>query len=378
MELTSTRQQTTMTVTTGRPRDGVAVDLEAVGRALGEKPFRPHRRFASGHAQTVARHFWPRRRELTREAAGDEERLFEVEPGVRVLVHCRWQPRRLNAPTVLLVHGLEGSSESTYVLGTAEKAQRAGFNALRLNIRTCGNTQHLAPTLYHSGLSEDLRAVIEELIARDHLSEIYLAGFSLGGNQSLKLAGELSDTAPAALRGVAAVSPSIDLAACADRIRRRDNWLYNRSFLAGMRRRMLLAQQLYPERYGTGRLPRARSIREFDDLFTAPHCGFRDADDYYTRASALQFIGRIRVPTLIVHAEDDPFIPFEPFHHPSLRDNPNVLLLAPRHGGHVGFVADQAAPDDPDRFWAENRVVEFFRLLSKSREDRNGTAELSS
>ena len=365
MELTSTRPETTETVSTERPRAAAPADLETIGRVMREKPFRPHRRFASGHAQTIARHFWPRQRELLRAAASDEERLFEVEPQVRVLVRCRWQKDRAGAPTILLVHGLEGSSESTYVLGTAEKAHRAGFNALRLNIRTCGGTQHLAPTLYHSGLSSDLRAVIEELIARDHLAEIYLAGFSLGGNQSLKLAGELGGDAPAALRGVAAVSAPIDLAACADRIRRRDNWLYSRSFLAGLRRRIRHAQRLYPERYGTGRLRRARSIREFDELFTAPHSGFRDADDYYARASALQFAGRIRVPTLVLHAEDDPFIPFAPFRHPSIAANPHVLLLAPRHGGHVGFVADTAAPD-PDRFWAENRVVEFCGLLHDS------------
>jgi predicted alpha/beta-fold hydrolase len=365
MELTSPRHETATTVTTERARDGAAPALEAVAGVLRARPFRPHRRFTSGHAQTVAGYLWPRRRGLLRAAAGDEERLFEVEPNVRVLVRCRWQEDRLRAPTLLLVHGLEGSSESPYMLGAAEKAHRAGFNALRFNIRTCGGTQHLAPTLYHSGLSEDLRAVTEELIARDELPEIYLAGFSLGGNQSLKLAGELGGGAPAALRGVAAVSPSIDLAACADKIRRPDNLLYHRRFLKSLRRRLRHAQRLYPERYGTGRLRRARSIREFDDLFTAPHCGFRDADDYYARASSLQFIPHIRVPTLILHAADDPFIPLEPFRHPSLAANPHVLLLTPRHGGHVGFVADAAAPD-PDRFWAENRVVEFFRLLGET------------
>jgi predicted alpha/beta-fold hydrolase len=371
MELTGTRQETDTKVTNETSRDGTAADLETVARILGEKPFRPHPRFASGHAQTIARHFWPRHRALVRAAAGDERRLFEVEPNVRVLVRCRWQKERRQAPTVLIVHGLEGSSESTYALGTAAKAHRAGFNALRLNIRTCGGTEHLAPTLYHSGLSEDLRAVVEELIARDRLPEIYLAGFSLGGNQSLKLAGELGDAAPPALRGVAAVSPSIDLAACADQIRRRDNWLYNRSFLRNLTRRMRRAQRLYPERFGNAPIRRARSIREFDDLFTAPHFGFRGADDYYARASSLQFIPRIRVPALIIHAEDDPFIPFEPFRHPSLSANPSVFLLAPRHGGHVGFLADRPAPGDPDRFWAENRVVEFFRLLSKVNVDRD-------
>jgi predicted alpha/beta-fold hydrolase len=348
MELTGTRCETTAAAADDSPRGVAARALDAAARALREKPFRPHRRFASGHAQTVGAY------------------LFEVEPSVRVLVRCRWQKARPAAPTLLLVHGLEGSSESTYMLGTAAKAYRAGFNALRLNIRTCGGTQHLAPTLYHSGLSSDLRAVIEELIARDRLPEIYLAGFSLGGNQSLKLAGELGADAPPELRGVAAVSPSIDLAASAEEIRRRDNWLYNRRFLASLSRRMRHAQRLYPERYGTERPPRARSIREFDELFTAPHCGFRDADDYYARSSSLQFIPSIRTPTLVVHAEDDPFIPFAPFRHPALRDNPHVVFLAPRHGGHVGFLADRPAPGDPDRFWAENRVVEFFSLLRKT------------
>ncbi|HVG28627.1 MAG TPA: alpha/beta fold hydrolase [Pyrinomonadaceae bacterium] len=342
-----------------------AIDLDGVARRLASKPFRPHRLFKSGHAQTLAAYAFPRRGRLLRAAAGDEPRLFETDSQVRVLVRCRWQAHRESSPTLLLVHGLEGSSESTYVLGTADKAHRAGFNALRMNIRSCGDTQHLSPTLYHSGLTEDLRAVVEELSRRDRLTEIYLAGFSLGGNQCLKFAGESGADAPRALRGVCAVSPSLDLSTCADAISRRSNFVYSQKFVRSLKRRMRRAAQLYPERYDTRRLALVRTIRDFDSHYTAPHAGFRDAADYYARSSALQFVPSIRVPTLIIHAEDDPLVPFDSFRDPSLRANPCVAFLAPLHGGHVGFMADGAARGE-DRFWAENRVVEFCRLVHEA------------
>lgn len=338
-----------------------ARDLGEIARVLAAKPFRPHRLFQNGHAQTLGAYAYPRRSRLLREARDDEARLFEVEPQVSVLVHCRWQERRQSSPTLLLVHGLEGSSESRYLLGTADKAFRAGFNALRMNIRTCGGTEHLAPTLYHSGLTQDLAALIDELTTRDQLKEIYLAGFSLGGNQSLKLAGEWGADAPRELKGVCAVSPSLDLAACAAAIEQRSNFIYNRQFVYFLKQRMRRASALYPERYDTGALKLVRTIRDFDSHYTAPHAGFRDADDYYARSSALQFVPSIRVPTLIIHAQDDPFVPFASFRDASLGANPHVVLLAPARGGHVGFVSDGTHGED--RFWAENRVVEFCRLL---------------
>jgi predicted alpha/beta-fold hydrolase len=345
-----------------------AIDLESVARSFAAKPFRPHRLFTGGHAQTLAAHAFPRHGRLLREAATDEPRLFETESQVRVLVRCRWQARRESSPTLLLVHGLEGSSESTYILGTADKAHRAGFNALRMNIRSCGDTQHLSPTLYHSGLTGDLRAVVEELSKRDRLEEIFLAGFSLGGNQCLKLAGEWGDDAPRALKGVCAVSPSLDLSTCADAISRRSNFVYSQKFIRSLKRRMRRAAELYPERYDTRRLALVRTIRDFDSHYTAPHAGFKDANDYYARSSALQFVPSIRVPTLVIHAEDDPLVPFDSFRDPSLTANPCVVFLAPRHGGHVGFLADGAGVGE-DRFWAENRVVEFCRLVHEAASD---------
>lgn len=360
MELTPSVTDITYT-TAQADAPHAAAGLDGIARALRSKPFRPHPLFRSGHAQTLAAYAWPRRR-LLRGARADEERLFEVEAGVRVLAHCRWQPgERAAHPTLLLVHGLEGSSASTYMLGAARKAFGAGFNVLRLNLRTCGDTLHLTPTLYHSGLSDDLLAVVNELAARDRLTRIYLGGFSLGGNMSLKLAGERGDALPAELRGVCAVSPSVDLASCADAIERRANWLYNRRFLRSLKRRMRRAQRLYPDRYDARDLKLVRSIRDFDARFTAVHGGFRDVDDYYARASSLPLLARVRRPALIVHAQDDPFIPFAPFRRAAPDANPYVILLAPPHGGHVGFLADRTPGED--RFWAENRMVEFFRLL---------------
>jgi predicted alpha/beta-fold hydrolase len=357
-----------------RRAEGIQVEaapdasLDAIRSALLAKPFRPHPLFTSGHAQTLVAYAWPRRR-TARALGSDEARLFEVEPDVRLLVRCRWHADRRAHPTLLLVHGLEGSSESIYMLGTALKAHRAGFNVLRLNIRTCGDTLHLSATLYNSGMSQDLRAVIAELVERDQLTDIFLGGVSLGGNMSLKLAGEYGADFPRALRGVCAVSPSVELAASAARIEQRANWIYQRKFIRSLKRRMREAARLYPERYDTSELRRVRTLREFDELYTAPHGGFRDAADYYARSSALPLIASIQIPTLIIHAQDDPFIPFDSLRHPSVGANPNILLLAPEHGGHVGFVGDGETPGE-DRFWAENRLIEFcMRRMKQGMKD---------
>jgi hypothetical protein len=337
--------------------------LARIASVLRAKPFRPHPLFRSGHAQTLVAYAWPRRGPR-RALDGDEERLFEVETGVRVLVRCRWHAEPRAHPTLLLVHGLEGSSESVYMRSTALKAHRAGFNVLRLNIRTCGGTLHLTPTLYNSGMSQDLRALISELIERDKLTAIFLGGFSLGGNMSLKLAGEYGANFPRELKGVAAVSPSVELAASAAAIEQRANWIYQRKFIRSLKRRMREAARLYPERYDASELALVRTLREFDERYTAPHGGFRDANDYYARSSSLPLISRIRVPTLIIHAQDDPFIPYASLLHPSVAANPSIILLAPEHGGHVGFVGDGRTTGE-DRFWAENRLIEFCNLRTE-------------
>lgn len=336
------------------------MSLKEIERALRSKPFRPHPLFTGGHAQTLAGYAWPRRFRF-RSHRHDESRLFEIEPGVKMLAHCRWLAERHSHPTIIVLHGLEGSSDARYMLGTAAKALRKGFNTVRLNMRNCGNTEHLTPTLYNSGMSGDLLAVVNELIERDGLSDIYLVGYSMSGNIVLKLAGENGARLTGKIAGVCAVSPSVDLHACAAAIERRDNWLYQKSFMRSLHRRIRQKQKLFPERYDATDIHLVRTIREFDERYTAADGGFKDADDYYARASSLPLIKEIRVPTLIIHAVDDPFIPFDSLRHPSVAANPQVLLIAPEQGGHLGFVAADTRGED--RFWSENRVVEFCKLL---------------
>jgi uncharacterized protein len=334
--------------------------LAQVASEFDKKPFVPHSMFTGGDAQTLAAHFWPGR--FRPDHVTDEPRLFEVDRDTRVLAHCRWQAERAKSPTIIVWHGMEGSTASGYMLSTADKAFAAGFNVVRVNYRNCGATEHLTPTLYHAGQTSDLRAVLEELIARDHLSRLFILGFSLGGNLVLKLAGECGEYPPPELKGLCAVSPSIDLRASCDLTNRPRNWLYRHSFLLHLKRRIKIKQQLFPELYDSTPLTAIRSIEQFDNHYVAPAFGFESVSDYYAKASSRPLIGRIRVPTLIIHAEDDPFIPFAPLRDPSIAANPYVLLIATERGGHVAFVS--ANSGNEDRFWAENRVVEFCGMMT--------------
>ncbi|HEX6184820.1 MAG TPA: alpha/beta fold hydrolase [Pyrinomonadaceae bacterium] len=345
------------------PTQTLSARLAEVARAFARKPFTPHPLFAGPHAQTIVSSVhYPRRKAFRPDRTLYESRLVEVEPGTSVLLHCRWQEERRAAPTLLLLHGLEGSSDSLYILGTARKAHAEGFNVVAMNMRNCGGTEHLAATLYHSGMTGDIRHVLlEELAGRERLTQIFLAGFSMSGNMVLRLAGEYGADFPTALAGVAAVSPSIDLDSCAGALESRANALYRWSFVSHLRDRVRRKSRLHPGVYDTGRLRRVRTIRDFDEHYTAPHGGYRDAADYYARTSSRAVIPDIRVPTLIVHALDDPLIPAEPFGDPGIADNPDVLLVLTRRGGHVGFLADRTLPED--RHWAENRVIEFCRLI---------------
>lgn len=333
--------------------------LARVSQGFEKTPFVPHKLFRGGHTQTMAAYFWPRPYRLNSPA--DEERLFEVEPGAKVLAHCRWQSERTGRPTVVLWHGIEGSTASVYMIATADKAFRAGFNVVRVNLRNCGGTEHLTPTLYHGGLSADLRAVITELIEKDKLTRILPIGYSLSGNMVLKLAAEYGENPPAEVAGICAVSPSVNLGASSDMIRQRSNWIYHHDFVRRLRRRIKVKHELYPELYDVGRVSRVRTIRDFDEYFTAVVHGFENADDYYHKASSIDDIGSIRLPTLIIHAQDDPFIPFAPLRNAALAANPYILLLDPERGGHVAFISSELNGDE-DRFWAENRVIEFCKL----------------
>jgi len=304
--------------------------------------------FKSGDWQTIAASFWPCRINLRKYPV--ETRLFETEPGVRIVAHCHWRRHAGPKGTLLVVHGLEGSSRSPYVLRMSSRALDAGYHVVRLNIRNCGGTEHLGPTLYHSGLTTDLRAVVEQLPAEP----LFIVGFSMGGNMALKLAGEWGSEHPPHVKAICVVSPPIDLAECALRIAERRNRIYETRFLKHLRQTLTRKKALMPVPYTLEAFESIRTLIDFDNIYTAPAFGYQDAFDYYAHASSNRHLHSIRVPTLVVHAQDDPFIPFRVFDHPAFRENPNLQLLAPRFGGHVAFVSRQKP-----RFWAEEQALRF-------------------
>jgi predicted alpha/beta-fold hydrolase len=284
-------------------------------------------------------------------------RYFDVDHDARVAADCHWQPQPWTCPTILALHGLNGSSDAHYMKGVASKAFACGMNVVRLNQRNCGDTEHLSAGLFHSGLTHDAASVITELAAVDGLTSIVVAGYSLGGNLALKLAAEYGDAPPPQLRAVAAVSPIIEIGECVKALERPGNRLYQWNFVKDLKRRMRRKDRFWPGRFDLSLLDRIRTVREFDEAYTAPHFGFDGAADYYYRASAMRIIERIRIPALVITAEDDPFVPPGPFRNAKLSGNPCIELDVCAHGGHCGFVGPASGEDDG--YWAENRIVEF-------------------
>ena len=344
-------------------------------RTFTATPFRPRRGARSPHVQTIWGNFMRRENLLP----PPEFRRFTVEgtPGsadfAEVLCACHWQPTPdfRCAPTVIIVHGLEGSIESNYVIGAGSKAWAAGMNVVRMNMRNCGGTESLTPTLYHSGLSADLAAIVRTLTAQDQLRTIALVGFSMGGNLVLKCAGEWGSNnapPPVQLSCVVAVSPAMDLAPSARAISSRGNRLYEIRFMRGLRRRYQRKRELFPDRYDDITIPWNATIWQFDDLITARYNGFTDAADYYERSSASRLLHHIPVPALIIHALDDPFIRIPEQSRARALANPHITYLETAHGGHCAFLAD---PDPASRYdgrWAEKTAIDFIASHGSRRE----------
>jgi len=324
--------------------------------------FIPRRWLRNGHLQTLAGNFLPRALTLP----DPEPLLVEVEGPVagygpsRVLCHCHWQPREVRRQrlTLVLVHGLEGSSSSKYIVGNTARALAAGCNVVRMNMRSCGGTDNLSPTIYHSGRSGDVARVIEAVAQQQQVEAIALVGYSMGGNLVLKLAGELGGRVPAQLKAVVGVSPLMDLAASSaalhEPVNRVYEWHFLRSMVARVRRRM----SMYPAIYAGAAVNRIHSMRNFDQEIVARYGGFRDADDYYHSVASSQFAGALRVPALILHALDDPFIRMLPQTREALLANPHVTLLETQRGGHCAFLSPAV---DGDGRWAEKTLLGFLR-----------------
>jgi predicted alpha/beta-fold hydrolase len=316
--------------------------------------FVPRPTLCGGHRMTL--YSWGNPRDFPQLPA-PTRRYFDVAPGARVAADCHWQPQPWTRGTLVALHGLNGSSDAHYMRGLAAKAFESGMNVLRLNQRNCGGTEALSQGLFHSGLTADAAHVIHELGEVDGLGAIALAGYSLGGNLALKLAGEYGAHAPARLVGVAAVSPIIEIGECTRALERRSNAIYQWNFVRDLKRRMRRKEAVRPGAFDLSALASIRTVRQFDETYTAPYFGFRSAEDYYHRASAMRVIDRIRVPALVITAEDDPFVPSQPFRDPKVTGNRHIDLRVLPHGGHCGFVGVRSAGDDG--YWAENQIVDF-------------------
>jgi len=340
--------------------------IESAAKELArwQSAFTPRRFLRNGHLQTLAGNFFPR----TAVLPPPENELIEVEaahegvPPSRVLCQSHWQPEA-GRDTVLLLHGLEGSSDSQYVRGNSARFFAAGWNVVRMNMRNCGGTERECPTLYHSGLSGDVLAVVRHFERMRDARRWSLVGYSMGGNLVLKLAGDLGEDAAPLLRAVAGVSPVVDLAPSSDALHEPANRIYEWKFLRGLVQRYAYKCELFPQIFNPTRSRGVRSLREFDDRVMSPYCGFTGADDYYHRAASARVVHRIAVPTLVLHALDDPFIRMLPETRAILLANPRVYLIETDHGGHCAFLAPAAGYDG---YWAERLLFDFLHAQAES------------
>ena len=344
-------------MTAETPLPDVLAGLER-GAPAAERAFRPHPWTAGGHRQTLLGYLCRRRLQWT---PPTEDLVVDGSDDVRLLLRASWQPGPRDArPALVIVHGLGGCDRATYAIATGRHAWELGWHVVRVNLRGAGDGETLCPRLYNAGLECDLVDAFEavgRIVPRQGV-----VGFSLGASLSILALARQPARVPPGLVGLVAVSPPLDLAACADRIDLAPNRAYRRYFMKNLRRSYRRRQRLVPELYEAGRERGLRSIREWDEVITAPYGGYASADEYYARSSAGPYLGRLDRPTLILAAADDPMVPGESVARWPLPASGLVVREILPTGGHVGFVAPTAAPG---RFWAAERAMAWLRAASR-------------
>jgi uncharacterized protein len=314
--------------------------------------FQPHRLLRNGHAQTLAGAYLPSGRFVERAV----KRRVALPDGDTVVLHddlpASWRP---GDRVALLLHGLAGCHQSSYMLRIARKLVGRGVRAFRMDLRGCGAGEGLASRPYHAGRSEDALAAIKCLQTLCPGSLVTIVGFSLSGNTVLKLAGESPDVVPINVEKAAAVCPSLDLGLCARSLIGPCQKLYERHFVWLLCRQIDSNRRLRPDVPALKATRRLKTLLEFDDAYTGPVCGFGTADNYYAINSARQHVAKIRVPTLILTAEDDPLVPIASFD--ALEPPENVLVRRTEFGGHLGYIGKAGV--DPDLRWMDWRIVDW-------------------
>ncbi len=314
--------------------------------------FIPHPLVRGGHAQTILGCYLPG----MKWAPQSKQHLVALPDGDRIVLH-EDVPLGVQEPdrVVLLIHGLGGSHQSTYMQRTAAKLVEKGVRVFRMDLRGCGAGTALAKLPVHAGRSEDVGVVLAYLMEACADTPIFLVGFSMGGNLVLKLLGEMGRQRPANLAGAMAVAPPIDLIDCSRNMERGVNRLYNRSFLRSLLRAAAMRRERVPKEFDPPLLPLPQKLRDFDERFTAPLAGYASAEEYYHRASSRPLLQEIQVPTVVVAAADDPIVPVGPFESATYSQSTQLLIVP--SGGHLGFFGVKGA--DPDRRWMDWRVVDW-------------------
>jgi uncharacterized protein len=324
---------------------------------------RPYRRpwwLAGPHLQTIGG--W-----LLRRRAGVEyrrERIETPDGDFLDLDHALPEghpdgPER-SAPLVLVLHGLEGGSRALAALQAVRALGGQGLRTATLNFRSCSGEPNRTARMYHAGETEDLGFVLDLLARRFPDAPLGVLGYSLGGNVLLKYLGEQGSSASSRVRAAVAVSVPFDLAAGARRLERGVGRLYSEHFLRSLRRKYAEKRETIGARCDSARVRRSRTLREFDDAATAPLHGFRDVEHYYASSSSRAFLRRVRVPTLLLHSFDDPFLPPEAVPVAEAEENPFLIGCFTRHGGHMGFLA---GPHPwAVEYWAEAEAARFLAM----------------
>ena len=318
----------------------------------GESPvFKPAWYARGGHVQTMLG-FYARRKLVWNLPV--EDLIVESEPGIRILARATWQDgERAAAPALVLLHGMGGADDSTYMISMGALAHDAGFHVIRMNMRGAGASSALTPRLYNAGLEGDLISLIER-VAR-YGSPVFLFGASLGANHVLLALGRSRDRLPKQVRAAVAVSPPVDLAACSDALHAPRNWIYGSRFTKQLKAAYAAIEPMSGGYYEAGREIGVASVREFDERVTAPCGGFASADEYYAKSSSGPWLHAIDRPTLILSAEDDPMIPGDSVR--KFARSPSVNLEMLPTGGHVAFVAPTIASGS---FWPAERAMAFY------------------
>jgi predicted alpha/beta-fold hydrolase len=313
-------------------------------------PYKPPLWLRNGHINTFYPYFFRKRirHNYTRvryETPDDD--FYDVD----------WLLTKDSKKLVILLHGLEGSSDSQYIMGTTHALSQNGYNIAAFNFRSCSGEMNQQPALYHSGWTRDLHQLITH--AANEFDEIFICGFSLGGNVTMKYLGDGVYPLSHKIKASAGISVPCDLRAGSIKIMHLKNHFYENKFLETLLAKMKIKQQQFPEVADFSKISKVKTLWDFDEYFTAPIHGFRDAEDYYACCNSLRFLENIKLPSLIINALDDSFLPASSYPYSQAESNENLFLMTPKHGGHVGFTTFGTS-----HYWVENEILRFFERYS--------------